>query len=358
MIYIFTIILILFLMYSFYISNEEYIKTEMQFENRIKNIINIIRRKNKMNDGIYTEIGNKETEGKLRYDLLPPKALEKLVAVYNYGMNKYDERNWELGLKWNSAFGAFMRHSWSFWGGEDINEESGLPHIAHAVFWGLALLEYMETHPELDDRPYTKKDRKINENLDSIITKEIENLDGVYKSEEMEIPEEDLSETITGYSNKLKDDIFHKLNSIILEYEGTNEEELTANINNFFKFNYDKIYSAYEGVEVEYLSNKIKVLYIDYWGIPCVLEFKNNLNNINEDIILAVEKYREALIDEDALFNKIKNIVNKKYKFITVNLPYKLNNKVNIATIFYEEENEIKVININIDTLELDEGDI
>ena len=38
--------------------------------------------------------------GKLRYDLLPADALERLVGVYTIGAEKYDDRNWEKGFPW------------------------------------------------------------------------------------------------------------------------------------------------------------------------------------------------------------------------------------------------------------------
>ena len=92
--------------------------------------------------------------GKLRYDLLPVKALEKIVKVYNYGATKYpDDRNWEKGLSWSRVFGALQRHTWAFWSGETTDKESRMQHLAHAAWCCLALLEYEETHPELDDRP-------------------------------------------------------------------------------------------------------------------------------------------------------------------------------------------------------------
>jgi hypothetical protein len=52
--------------------------------------------------------------GKLRYDLLPPDALEELVRVYTVGAEKYAERNWEKGMAWCRAFGSLMRHAWAW----------------------------------------------------------------------------------------------------------------------------------------------------------------------------------------------------------------------------------------------------
>ena len=90
---------------------------------------------------------------KERYDLVPADALNEIVKVYTYGAKKYGEdRNWEKGLSWGRVFGALMRHSWAFWRGKDTDDESGLPHLAHAGWCVLTLLAYMKTHKEFDDR--------------------------------------------------------------------------------------------------------------------------------------------------------------------------------------------------------------
>ncbi|MEK0326139.1 MAG: DUF5664 domain-containing protein [Nitrosopumilus sp.] len=96
--------------------------------------------------------GYKNDVGKLRFDLLPARPLEAVAAIYTYGATKYDDNNWRGGMSWGRVFGATMRHLWAFWRGEDNDSESNLPHLAHAAFGLLTLLEYMETHKELDDR--------------------------------------------------------------------------------------------------------------------------------------------------------------------------------------------------------------
>lgn len=96
--------------------------------------------------------GKKYDTGKLRIDLIPAQALEELAAVYTYGANKYADHNWRRGIKWSRVFGAMMRHLWAFWRGEDLDEESGLPHLAHAAFGCFALLEYRRTRRDFDDR--------------------------------------------------------------------------------------------------------------------------------------------------------------------------------------------------------------
>lgn len=88
-----------------------------------------------------------------RFDLIPVGPLRIVAKHYGYGCSKYAARNWERGYDWSLSFAALQRHAFAFWSGEDIDVDSGSPHLAAVVFHALALLEFGTTHPELDDRP-------------------------------------------------------------------------------------------------------------------------------------------------------------------------------------------------------------
>jgi hypothetical protein len=88
-----------------------------------------------------------------RFDLIPAQALIALAEQYGRGAAKYEDRNWERGYPWSLSFAALMRHAWAFWGGEDVDEESGAHHMAAVAFHALALIEFTRTHPEFDNRP-------------------------------------------------------------------------------------------------------------------------------------------------------------------------------------------------------------
>ena len=92
-----------------------------------------------------------------RFDLLPPAPLHAVANHYGIGARKYEDRNWERGYEWSKSYGALQRHLNAFWSGEDIDEETGSPHLAAAAFHVLALMEFGRTHPEFDDRPATAK---------------------------------------------------------------------------------------------------------------------------------------------------------------------------------------------------------
>jgi len=99
------------------------------------------------------DAGRKDDTGKLRYDLIPPYALQRLAEVYTIGAGKYEDRNWEKGIPWGRIFAAMMRHAWAWWNGEQNDQVDGQHHLASVAWTAFALMEYEITHPELDDRP-------------------------------------------------------------------------------------------------------------------------------------------------------------------------------------------------------------
>lgn len=110
-----------------------------------------------MSDG-ETRVVNATTGGEkgsklARYDLIPAEPLELLAQHFGRGAEKYTVRNWERGYVWSLSFAALMRHAWAYWRGEDIDAETGSPHMVAVAWHALALLEFGRTHQELDDRP-------------------------------------------------------------------------------------------------------------------------------------------------------------------------------------------------------------
>ena len=96
-----------------------------------------------------------EKDSKLaRFDLIPPEPLTRVAEVYGRGAEKYAPRNWERGYDWGLSYAAMQRHLWAFWGGEDMDPDSGLPHLAHAAWHCLTLMEFGSRHPKLDDRSH------------------------------------------------------------------------------------------------------------------------------------------------------------------------------------------------------------
>ncbi|MHC4648173.1 MAG: dATP/dGTP diphosphohydrolase domain-containing protein [Planctomycetota bacterium] len=77
--------------------------------------------------------GKKYDENKLRWDLVPFEAIEKIVEIITHGQEKYGENNWkELENPMDRYFAALMRHLVAWKKGERIDKDSGLSHLAHA----------------------------------------------------------------------------------------------------------------------------------------------------------------------------------------------------------------------------------
>jgi hypothetical protein len=130
-------------------------------------------------------------KGKLRMELIPPRAIKELSKVFTIGAEKYtlyDDNgnvvddgadNWRKGLSWSSVIGAVKRHIAKFEAGEDFDSDypqelldvyGPTYHLSNAM-WGLSvLMEYYKIHPELDDRKHWYlNDRKIGLDIDEVL---------------------------------------------------------------------------------------------------------------------------------------------------------------------------------------------
>jgi hypothetical protein len=87
--------------------------------------------------------GRKFDGGKLEYGLLPPKALEETVKVLTFGAQKYERDNWKkVPDSKRRYFDALQRHVWAWKNGEQIDAESGIHHLAHAMCCLMFLYEH------------------------------------------------------------------------------------------------------------------------------------------------------------------------------------------------------------------------
>lgn len=96
--------------------------------------------------------GARFNEGKPSFDLIPLLALEDCAQVFGYGKNKYASWNWAKGMAWSAPFACLLRHLSAWQRGEDIDPESGLPHLGHAMCNLVMLTTFARTYPEGDDR--------------------------------------------------------------------------------------------------------------------------------------------------------------------------------------------------------------
>jgi len=97
--------------------------------------------------------GARANGGKTRFDLVPLHLLRSTADVFEYGAAKYSAWNWAKGMAWSVPYACAMRHLTAWYAGEELDEESGQTHLAHAMC-NLLMLEHYRTHyPEGDDRP-------------------------------------------------------------------------------------------------------------------------------------------------------------------------------------------------------------
>lgn len=71
-----------------------------------------------------------------------PLALLEVAKVAGYGGEKYERYNFVKGYRYSLSYDALQRHLLAFWGGENTDPESRLPHLAHAAWHCLALLTF------------------------------------------------------------------------------------------------------------------------------------------------------------------------------------------------------------------------
>ena len=84
--------------------------------------------------------------------LIPKDAVWEIAKAFTYGGKKYGRHNFREGLHISRLLAAAMRHITQYNEGEDLDEESGNNHLAHA---GAAICMAIFMHynkPEMDDR--------------------------------------------------------------------------------------------------------------------------------------------------------------------------------------------------------------
>ena len=102
--------------------------------------------------------GTKYDGDKPRMALLDPSFTEGVASVLTFGAKKYAPDNWRGGIHYTRLIAAMHRHLAAIQRGEDIDPESGLPHVYHMGCNAQFLGWMMEYKPELDDRWYKKEE--------------------------------------------------------------------------------------------------------------------------------------------------------------------------------------------------------
>ena len=93
-----------------------------------------------------------------QYQSIPVTALRELAEHFAKGAEKYGDHNFRKGYEWSKSYSALLRHLMAFWGGEDIDPETGSKHVTAVAWHALALSTFMDEHPQFDDRYINPKD--------------------------------------------------------------------------------------------------------------------------------------------------------------------------------------------------------
>lgn len=77
--------------------------------------------------------GTKHDTGKPDLSLVPRVAVEEIAKALTYGEKKYERYNYLKGFNSNRLIAASLRHITAWQDGEEVDAESGLSHMAHAL---------------------------------------------------------------------------------------------------------------------------------------------------------------------------------------------------------------------------------
>lgn len=104
--------------------------------------------------------GKRFNKGKLELTQCPTSAVAAIAAGFAYNSEKfggkYPDSNWRQGMSWMSVINCLERHVTKFKDGEDIDHESGLPHLFMIGCNFAILMEYYMNGLGTDDREMNK----------------------------------------------------------------------------------------------------------------------------------------------------------------------------------------------------------
>lgn len=107
-----------------------------------------------------SETGGQKDSKLARFDQIPALSLRQLAERYGYGNGKYPTEpggldNWRKGYAWSLSYAALQRHLNAFWSGEDLDPETGQPHLIAAAWHCFTLNEWthdVELRRQFNDR--------------------------------------------------------------------------------------------------------------------------------------------------------------------------------------------------------------
>ena len=104
-------------------------------------------------------LGRKDDQGKVRLDLMPPRAEWEVAAVLTHGAQKYDDENWRKVPDPVKRYEAAAKRHISRWKrGQRSDVDSSRHHLAHAICSLMFILEL-----ELEEEKSIKRSTETQE---------------------------------------------------------------------------------------------------------------------------------------------------------------------------------------------------
>lgn len=94
---------------------------------------------------------------KLSYVLDSMPALKDMVAVMEFGAEKYDRNNWKKGFPKEELLDSMLRHVDAFYSGEDTDPDSGEPHVGHILCNAMFLAYHYGSNSEYWKEKYNEE---------------------------------------------------------------------------------------------------------------------------------------------------------------------------------------------------------
>jgi len=113
--------------------------------------------------------------GKVPFSTIPAGVIAELGLAMLEGARKYGRHNYRVaGVRASVYYDACLRHLTAFWEGEDVDPDSGLPHIIKAIACLVVLRGSQIQQNWVDDRPPVMPDNwqvRLNSKAKEILEK-------------------------------------------------------------------------------------------------------------------------------------------------------------------------------------------
>lgn len=113
--------------------------------------------------------------GKVPFSTIPSEVIAELGLVMLEGARKYGRHNYRAaGVRASVYFDAAIRHLTRWWEGEDLDPDSGMPHLIHAMACCTVIRDSQVFGNWTDDRPPKLPDgwlTDLNERAKAIVEK-------------------------------------------------------------------------------------------------------------------------------------------------------------------------------------------